>query len=47
MARAIWTGAPSFGLVNVPVRMYPVTSEKQVRSRRTRAERIDALRKAS
>lgn len=31
MARAIWTGALSFGLVNVPVRLYPATKEHEVR----------------
>jgi DNA end-binding protein Ku len=31
MARAIWTGAISFGLVNVPVRLYTATSPKTVR----------------
>ena len=31
MARAIWTGAISFGLVNVPVRMYSAIDEQDVR----------------
>jgi DNA end-binding protein Ku len=31
MPRAIWTGAISFGLVNVPVRLYSATSVKTVR----------------
>ena len=31
MARAIWTGAISFGLVNVPVKLYAATSPKSVR----------------
>jgi DNA end-binding protein Ku len=31
MARAIWSGAISFGLVNVPVKMYSATSPKSVR----------------
>ncbi|HLY50981.1 MAG TPA: Ku protein [Solirubrobacteraceae bacterium] len=31
MARAIWSGAISFGLVNVPVRLYSATSPKTVR----------------
>src|ERR1017187_6120510 len=30
MARAIWTGAISFGLVNVPVKLYSATSPKTV-----------------
>jgi DNA end-binding protein Ku len=31
MARAIWTGSISFGLVNIPVRVYPATRRKDVR----------------
>src|SRR5436305_3914866 len=31
MARAIWSGAISFGLVNVPVKLYSATSPKAVR----------------
>jgi DNA end-binding protein Ku len=31
MPRAIWTGAISFGLVNVPVKLYTATSPKTVR----------------
>ena len=31
MARAIWTGAISFGLGNVPVKLYSATSPKTVR----------------
>lgn len=31
MARAIWTGAISFGLVNVPVRLYSAIEQKDVR----------------
>src|SRR5450755_3636312 len=31
MARAIWTGAISFGLVNVPVKLFSATSPKAVR----------------
>ena len=31
MARAIWTGSISFGLVNVPVRMYSAIDEQDVR----------------
>lgn len=30
MARPIWTGAISFGLVNVPVKLYAATSPKEV-----------------
>jgi DNA end-binding protein Ku len=31
MPRAIWSGAISFGLVNVPVKLYSATSQKTVR----------------
>lgn len=31
MARAIWSGAISFGLVNVPVRLYSAVQQKDVR----------------
>ncbi|HZD79559.1 MAG TPA: Ku protein, partial [Actinomycetota bacterium] len=48
MARAIWSGAVSFGLVNVPVRLYSATESKDVRfhefqqgtGRRIRHERV-------
>jgi len=30
MARAIWSGAVSFGLVSVPVKLYPATEQKDV-----------------
>src|SRR5947209_7802493 len=31
MARAIWTGTIGFGLVSVPVRLYPATKRKDIR----------------
>jgi DNA end-binding protein Ku len=31
MPRAIWTGTITFGLVNIPVRVYPATRRKDVR----------------
>ncbi|HMJ01614.1 MAG TPA: Ku protein, partial [Conexibacter sp.] len=31
MPRAIWSGAISFGLVNVPIKLYSATSPKTVR----------------
>ena len=31
MARSIWSGAISFGLVNVPVKLYSAVSRKSVR----------------
>jgi DNA end-binding protein Ku len=50
MPRAIWTGAISFGLVNVPVKLYSATSPKSVRfhqlssktGARIRQKRVDA-----
>ena len=31
MPRAIWSGSISFGLVNIPVKLYSAISEKNVR----------------
>ncbi|MBA3299580.1 MAG: Ku protein, partial [Thermoleophilaceae bacterium] len=31
MARAIWSGAISFGLVNIPVKLYSAARKKTVR----------------
>ena len=31
MAQAVWTGAIGFGLVHIPVRLYPATDPKDVR----------------
>ncbi len=50
MARAIWTGAISFGLVNVPIKLYSATSPKSVRfhqlssktGARIRQKRVDS-----
>jgi DNA end-binding protein Ku len=33
MARAVWTGTIGFGLVSVPVRLYPATKRKDIRFR--------------
>ena len=49
MARAIWSGAISFGLVNVPIKLYSATSPKSVRfhqisaktGARVRQKRVD------
>lgn len=38
MARAIWSGAISFGLLNVPVKLYSAVSEKTVRFRELRED---------
>ena len=43
MARAVWSGTISFGLVSVPVRLYPATRRKDVRFHeidRTSGQRI-------
>src|SRR2546421_82223 len=43
MARAVWSGTISFGLVSVPVRLYPATRRKDVRFHeldRLRGQRI-------
>ena len=50
MPRAIWTGAISFGLVNVPIKLYSATSPKTVRfhqlsaktGARIKQKRVDA-----
>src|SRR2546429_9158289 len=31
MSQAVWTGSISFGLVNIPVKLYPATEPKDVR----------------
>jgi DNA end-binding protein Ku len=36
MARAIWTGSISFGLLNVPVRLYSAVSSRQIRFKELR-----------
>ena len=38
MARSIWSGAISFGLVNVPVKLYSAVSKKTVRFNQLNAE---------
>jgi DNA end-binding protein Ku len=38
MARAIWSGSISFGLLNVPVKLYSAVSKKSVSFRELRAE---------
>src|SRR3954453_23871875 len=37
MARAIWSGSISFGLLNVPVKLYSAVSKKNVSFRELRA----------
>ena len=38
MARAIWSGAISFGLVNIPVKLFSAVSKKTVRFHQIDAE---------
>jgi DNA end-binding protein Ku len=44
MARAIWTGSVSFGLLNVPVRLYSAVSRKSVSFRELRASDSSRVR---
>src|ERR687887_1118137 len=44
MARAIWTGSISFGLLNVPVRLYSAVSRKSVSFRELRASDSSRVR---
>ena len=44
MARTIWTGALSFGLVNVPVGLYSATEDKSVRFNQFQAGTADRVR---
>jgi DNA end-binding protein Ku len=44
MARTIWKGSLNFGLVNVPVGLYPATAEKTVRFNQFEAGTADRIR---
>ena len=44
MARAIWSGAISFGLVNIPVKLYSAVSRKTVRFNQIDAESGERIR---
>jgi DNA end-binding protein Ku len=44
MARAIWTGSLSFGLVNVPVGLFAATEDKTIRFNQFHAESGDRIR---
>ncbi len=44
MARAIWTGSLSFGLVNVPVGLFPATQDKTIRFNQFQAGTSDRVR---
>jgi len=44
MARAVWTGSLSFGLVNVPVALFGATEEKSIRFNQFQAGTSDRIR---
>jgi non-homologous end joining protein Ku len=44
MARAIWTGSLTFGLVNVPVGLYSATEDKTVHFNQFQAGTSDRIR---
>ncbi len=44
MARTIWKGSLSFGLVNVPVGLYPATAEKAIRFHQFEVGTADRIR---
>ena len=44
MARAIWTGSVSFGLVNVPVALYSATEDKTIHFNQFEAGTSDRIR---
>ena len=44
MARSIWKGALSFGLVNVPVGLYPATQDKTIHFNQFEAGTSDRIR---
>ncbi|MGH8988514.1 MAG: Ku protein [Acidimicrobiales bacterium] len=44
MARAVWTGSLSFGLVNVPVALFTATEEKSIRFNQFQAGTADRVR---
>lgn len=44
MARAIWTGSLGFGLVNVPVGLFPATHDKSIRFNQFQAGTSDRVR---
>ncbi len=46
MTRALWTGSLSFGLVNVPVALFPATEQKSIRFHLFQAGTADRIRNA-
>ncbi|MGI0149517.1 MAG: Ku protein [Thermoplasmata archaeon] len=45
MARALWSGAIAFGLVNIPVRLYPATESKDLSFTTLHASCMTALKR--
>src|SRR6267378_5512749 len=43
MARAIWKGSISFGLVNIPIALYPATRRKELRFRLLRKSELSPV----
>ena len=43
MARAIWKGTISFGLVNIPIALYPATRQEELKFRLLRKPEDDVL----
>src|ERR671924_246369 len=43
MARAIWKGSISFGLVNIPIALYPATRREELRFRLLRAKDLSPV----
>jgi DNA end-binding protein Ku len=44
MARAIWKGGLSFGLVNVPIGVYPATQDKSIHFNQFEEGTLDRIR---
>src|ERR1700747_2355044 len=43
MARAIWKGSISFGLVNIPIALYPATQREELKFRLLRASDLSPV----
>src|SRR5256886_16371701 len=43
MARAIWKGSISFGLVNIPIALYPATRREELKFRLLRKSDLSAV----
>jgi non-homologous end joining protein Ku len=44
MARAIWKGTISFGLVNIPIALYPATRQEELKFRLLRKSEESSVR---